>query len=225
MSTQSTIAHGENFHLYTDYLEKGTVWLSVAQPVKFSADPHQVRIGVPFALWEYLRTFAVASTELALKTDAQLRILAQESVAKARARYLEERTHAKEFPRRHPFHFFRQKDREAFRDPRQAMRELLRTLRRQRSLQRQLLAQITDYRNYPKLAAARLRRRNLRIEKRWRDLEAGVCHPRNEVERRYCESKGIARKKSRAKPRSPMRLKTTHPIRGSKREAGRRPRV
>ena len=197
MSTKATIAFGETFHLYTDYREKGYIWLELDQPVKFSADEHAVQVGLPFALWEYLRTFAAAKTDLAAKTDAELRAIARERIATTIERYQADREKVKGRRRQSLALFFHEHDKEVARNPEMAIQELLQHLRKQRTEQRHLLAGVEKLRHYPILAAAQQRRHNRRIEKRHEDLLAGRCKPRGQFEKDFVE---------RHNPTKPRRL-------------------
>jgi len=173
MSTKSTITYGKEFHLYTDCFDEAHVWLSLDQPVEFEANPHAVTVRLPLALWEYLRTFTTAETDLADKTDAELRALAAERLAATARQYREDRAKLKGSPRRSALRVVHQHTRERLRDPAKALRELVADLHAQRAQQRLLLKQIEHYRRYPALSAARQRRKNRRIEQRRQILSPG----------------------------------------------------
>ncbi len=166
MSTKSTIAYGEKFHLYTDCFDEEHVWLQLDQPIEFEANQHAVTVRLPLALWEYLRTFTTAETDLAAKTEAELRAIAKERLSATARQYREERAKIKGLPRRSALRIVHQQTHEHLRDPVKALRELLADLRAQRAQQRLLLKQIEHYRRYPAIAAARQRRKNRRIEQR-----------------------------------------------------------
>lgn len=157
MSTKSSIAYGEKFHLYTDFLDQGYVWLELSQPLKFKADQHAVAVRLPLALWEYLRTFAVAETDLATKTDAELRALATERWAAAVQSYHEDRKLMSGLPRRHPLRLFQKRIREGLRDPAKKVREMLKHLRVERAAQQQHLAEVATYRRRESAATRRRR--------------------------------------------------------------------
>jgi hypothetical protein len=55
VSTRSTLAHGENFHLYQDLMEEDEgVWLSLNN-TDFHASSGEVCVKIPLALWEHIR--------------------------------------------------------------------------------------------------------------------------------------------------------------------------
>jgi len=164
MSTKSSIAYGEKFHLYTDFLDQGYVWLELSQPLKFRADQHAVAVRLPLALWEYLRTFAIAETDLAAKTDAELRALAKERCEAAVQRYHEDRKLVQGLPRRHwlrRFYKHTRKDfREHLREPAKAVRKLLKHLRAERAEHQRHLSEVAAYRRRESAATRRRRGAN-----------------------------------------------------------------
>lgn len=164
MSAKISIAYGESFHLYTDDLDPAHVWLQLDQPLKFQADQHAVAVRLPLALWEYLRTIAVAETDLAAKTDVELRALAKERCEAAVQRYHEDCIFVKSLPRRHTFRLFHKHSRKDFRenlrDPAKAVRKLLQHLRVERAAQRRHLAEVAAHRRRNRGAARRRRGAN-----------------------------------------------------------------
>ena len=95
MSTKSTITHGKDFHLYTDYEDGCTgVWLQLDQPGDFIAAGYSgkttsVTLRIPLAVWEHLRQHSPADYSLADLTDAQLLAKAELQADEDRARYKE----------------------------------------------------------------------------------------------------------------------------------------
>jgi len=75
MSTKTTIAYTENFHLYEDFLNDNSIFLSQDFP-----NGSQIIIEIPKYIWEYFRRFTAISFDLIEKTDEELYTLADTRV-------------------------------------------------------------------------------------------------------------------------------------------------
>lgn len=72
MSTKSTIADGNNFHLYHEALHEDYVYLEL-EGVQFEAFYSRVMVPIPIHIWEHIRHFPGIELEWADKTDDQIR--------------------------------------------------------------------------------------------------------------------------------------------------------
>ena len=86
MSTKSSLAWAEEFHLYTDYREPGKVFLRL-DGTAFEATNQSVTVQMPVALWEFLRTQPAADFNLADKPDEELRAMAVKEADEAEAHW------------------------------------------------------------------------------------------------------------------------------------------
>jgi hypothetical protein len=71
MSTRSTIAYSDRFHLYEDLTDPDNVQLEL-DTTDFDASYGRVRVAVPLHVWEVIREYAVARFDLADMDDAAL---------------------------------------------------------------------------------------------------------------------------------------------------------
>jgi hypothetical protein len=85
MSTKVSLAHGPNFHFYTECFEDECVYLSIKN-AQFEINNHHVMIEIPVAMWEVIRHYQVANIEWADKTNDEI---AQYVEAKVRDRLAE----------------------------------------------------------------------------------------------------------------------------------------
>ena len=96
MSTKSSLAWGDDFHLYEEIFEEGVVHLEL-RGVDFQANRDAVEVAIPIAIWESIRQVGVATFELADRTDVELEAMAQAEVAARAARREEDRRAGREF--------------------------------------------------------------------------------------------------------------------------------
>ncbi len=83
MSTRSTMAHGDNFHLYKDLMDEGdAVHLRIDNPCG-----HSDYICIPPEIWEVIRTVPAVSFDLADKTDAELKAQVTKDVDERLVKY------------------------------------------------------------------------------------------------------------------------------------------
>lgn len=76
MSTKSSIAHGDDFHLYHDGWgdERDQFVFLEMRKCEFSADSGgNVTVRIPMAIWEFIRRFKGLDFDLAKLSDAELR--------------------------------------------------------------------------------------------------------------------------------------------------------
>lgn len=71
MSTKSSIAFGEDFHLYQDLLDEEHVCLRL-EHVDFESTQDGVTVKIPLHVWEFLRSFPGADLSDAHKTDEDI---------------------------------------------------------------------------------------------------------------------------------------------------------
>src|SRR5437016_35336 len=88
MSTKSTIAHGDDFHLYHEIFEDDFVYLEL-EGVEFRATRDRVMVPIPLAVWEVIRKRGGADLSLAAKSDEELRLLVGRVVDERIAEYQE----------------------------------------------------------------------------------------------------------------------------------------
>lgn len=79
MSTKCSIAHGADFHLYSDCFDEAHVFLRLDN-AEFEATQGGVTVKVPLHIWEFLRSFPGADLSDAGKTDAEIEREAIEAV-------------------------------------------------------------------------------------------------------------------------------------------------
>lgn len=79
MSTKCSIAHGPDFHLYSESFDEEHVFLRLGN-VEFEATRDGVAIKIPLHIWEFLRSFPGADLSYASKTDADIKREAIEAV-------------------------------------------------------------------------------------------------------------------------------------------------
>jgi hypothetical protein len=88
MSTKSSIAYGEDFHLYQDLFDEEHVCLRL-EHVEFEAARDAVTVKIPLHVWEFLRSYPGADLSDAHKTDDEIdreaAILVDERLAKCHA--------------------------------------------------------------------------------------------------------------------------------------------
>jgi len=75
MSTKTTIAYTEEFHLYEDFLQDNNIYLSQDFP-----NGSQITIEIPKYIWEYFRRFTAISFNFINKTEKELYAAAETSV-------------------------------------------------------------------------------------------------------------------------------------------------
>ena len=72
MSTRSTLAHGPNFHLYHDLIDRDHVYLEI-EGAKVEIDYGRTTVPIPMHIWEVIRRYQGIDLQLADKTDDELR--------------------------------------------------------------------------------------------------------------------------------------------------------
>ena len=72
MSTRSTLAHGPNFHLYHDLIDRDHVCLEI-EGTKVETDDGRTMVPIPMHVWEVIRRYQGIDLQLADKTDDELR--------------------------------------------------------------------------------------------------------------------------------------------------------
>ncbi|NJM74895.1 MAG: hypothetical protein HC852_02890 [Acaryochloridaceae cyanobacterium RU_4_10] len=59
MSTKSSIAYGDNFHLYQEIFDTGAVYLELTDAdfeVQSSSGQNRIQVRIPAEIWEIIRT-------------------------------------------------------------------------------------------------------------------------------------------------------------------------
>lgn len=79
MSTKCSIAHGADFHLYSDSFDEEHVFLELDN-VGYKVTPGCVTVEIPLHVWEYLRSFPGADLSAAMLSDAQILQDAEDAV-------------------------------------------------------------------------------------------------------------------------------------------------
>ena len=72
MSTKCSIAHGPDFHLYSESFDEEHVFLCLDN-VEFEATRDGMTVKIPLHIWEFLRSFPGADLSYASKTDADIK--------------------------------------------------------------------------------------------------------------------------------------------------------
>ena len=84
MSTKSSIAHGSNFHLYSEIFDDAHVYLEL-EGVKFEASECGVKVAIPLPVWEAIRRHTPVDLTFADKTDEDIqRLVESESEERSR---------------------------------------------------------------------------------------------------------------------------------------------
>lgn len=94
MSTKSSIAYGETFHLYKECFDEDGVFLQLDN-VQFEATPTSVTVKIPLHVWEYIRAFEATDLCSAHLSDEQIECSATERVDARLARAASANTGAK----------------------------------------------------------------------------------------------------------------------------------
>jgi hypothetical protein len=92
MSTKSTIAYGEEFHLYNECWEDDCVYLELEGNPKYEVSPGSVTVRIPAHIWEVIRTFSGIMLDLADKGDADIRAMVEKHVDERIARWRKARS-------------------------------------------------------------------------------------------------------------------------------------
>ena len=72
MSTRSTLAYGEGFHLFHDLVDTDFFVHLSLDNVEFTVSPGNVTVKIPVAIWEFLRTIPTITLEYADMTDEDI---------------------------------------------------------------------------------------------------------------------------------------------------------
>jgi len=80
MSTKSSIACGENFHLYNECTEDDCVYLKLEKGAWFETTPGAVTVRIPIAIWEYIRKHPGRDLTLADKSNDEIRAMVEKEV-------------------------------------------------------------------------------------------------------------------------------------------------
>lgn len=79
MSTKCTIAHGENFHFYSEILDDDHVYLEL-DTTHFEAGYGRVMLPIPIHIWETIRHLGGARLDLADEEDHGLLVMVERDV-------------------------------------------------------------------------------------------------------------------------------------------------
>lgn len=77
---KSSIACGENFHLYNECFDDDGVYLELEGSPKYEVSPGSVMVRIPAYVWEAIRTFPGVWLEWADKSDAEIRAMVEKDV-------------------------------------------------------------------------------------------------------------------------------------------------
>ena len=86
MSTKSTIACAENFHLYREVLDDDHVYLQL-ETTHFEAGYGRVMIPIPMHVWETIRQLGGADLDLVDRSDGDLLARVEKEVGERMAEY------------------------------------------------------------------------------------------------------------------------------------------
>jgi hypothetical protein len=86
MSTKSSLAHGEQFHLYNEALDDEHVYLELNH-AEFEASQNHVMVRVPLEVWLTIQQVKPPRLDVAGKNDQELLELVQADVDERIARY------------------------------------------------------------------------------------------------------------------------------------------
>ena len=81
MSTKISIAHGADFHLYSESFDEEHVFLRLDNAY-YQASPGSVTVEIPLHVWEHLRSFPGADLSAAQLSDAEILREAEDAVNK-----------------------------------------------------------------------------------------------------------------------------------------------
>lgn len=81
MSTKCTVAHDDDFHFYTDCFDDDHVYLEM-EKCEFTASQDGVTVRIPLRIWEVIRHYSLARTDLADKSDEQITSMVEVEVRK-----------------------------------------------------------------------------------------------------------------------------------------------
>jgi len=88
MSTKSSIAYGDNFHLYHEVWDDDHVYLEL-ETTHFEAGYGRVMVPIPIHIWEVIRHLGGAQLDLVEKTDEELLATVVTNVDERIAKYQE----------------------------------------------------------------------------------------------------------------------------------------
>lgn len=155
MSRKTTIVEGAKFEILTDWFERKNVMLRL-EGAQFEHDKGSLTVHIPIALWEFLRTIPVESTEAASLTDAGLLAEAEANIEEKIADWKAREKERRSLPAKR-----RRFLRSVFGNPDRPRDELLRErvgfLVVEREIARQQLRAIADYRRETSPEARRKR--------------------------------------------------------------------
>lgn len=73
MSTKSSLAHGDSFHLFHELMDSNDdVYLTVRGDIDFEAGPHEVTVRIPIHVWEHVRQYGGFTPHYHLMDDQAL---------------------------------------------------------------------------------------------------------------------------------------------------------
>ncbi len=81
MSTKSTIACGESFHLYQECFDESNIYLELPLHPQFEVSEGQVTVAIPLEVWEVARRRTFIDLSLVDKTDDQIRQMVEAHVS------------------------------------------------------------------------------------------------------------------------------------------------
>ena len=79
MSTKSSLAYGDNFHLYQECFDEENVYLEL-ESVEFEASRDRVTVSIPVAIWEVIRAYGAVDLAYANYSDAEIETIVVEEV-------------------------------------------------------------------------------------------------------------------------------------------------
>lgn len=144
MSTKSSIAYGEKFHLYRDLLFPDDIVCLELENVEFEAYLGRVMVTIPLAVWSYIREYDLADFSLIDISDEEIRTTVEEEVDKRIAQYRKKTSRANTIAS--SFGLLRFGDVESPRQ--QQIEQGIKSLTEDREYQRQLKRQIEDLRQF-----------------------------------------------------------------------------
>lgn len=102
MSTKSTLAHGPNFHFYSEAFDDDYVYLEL-EGAQFEAAYNRVMVPIPVHIWEVIRRYPGIEFDYADMTDDELRDYVESEVDERMKHYAEAPDKAKALASLHGF--------------------------------------------------------------------------------------------------------------------------
>lgn len=80
MSTKSTIAYGDDFHLYKECFDDANIYLELTNNPEFEVTQEHVIVAIPLEIWEVVRQRSFIDLSLINKTDDEIRQMVEADI-------------------------------------------------------------------------------------------------------------------------------------------------